>query len=160
MFICKSNSIFKYFSLIILLSISNLSALTQDIELNNMVIFYLENIDSSISKYAYLIAKKPFNFLERKSFNLWLPIQKNIVKNINKERQSAQSFLTSLNQTLEELHHSIVSTSKHSESMSVEFDTLNKSIEDKIKKLNEQTQQATSISSLKELVDNKCWQKE
>jgi TRAP-type uncharacterized transport system substrate-binding protein len=34
MFIYKSNSIFKYFSLIILLSISNLSALTQDIELN------------------------------------------------------------------------------------------------------------------------------
>lgn len=34
MFIYKSNSIFKYFSLIILLSISNLLALTQDIELN------------------------------------------------------------------------------------------------------------------------------
>lgn len=34
MFIYKSNSIFKYFSLIILLSISNLSALTLDIELN------------------------------------------------------------------------------------------------------------------------------
>ncbi|MBQ4798832.1 diguanylate cyclase [Pseudoalteromonas sp. MMG006] len=77
-----------------------------------------------------------------------------VVKNINKERQSAQSFLTSLNQTLEELHHSIVSTSKHSESMSVEFNVLNKSIENKIKNLNEQTQKATSISSLKELVDN------
>ncbi|TMP02564.1 GGDEF domain-containing protein [Pseudoalteromonas sp. S3178] len=77
-----------------------------------------------------------------------------VVKNINKERQSAQSFLTSLNQTLEELHHSIVSTSKHSESMNVEFNILNKSIESKIKNLNEQTQQATSISSLKELVDN------
>ncbi|ATG79976.1 GGDEF domain-containing protein [Pseudoalteromonas sp. B131b] len=77
-----------------------------------------------------------------------------IVKNINKERKSAQSFLSSLNQTLEDLHHSIVSTSKHSKSMGVEFDILNKNIESKIKNLNVQTQNATSISSLKELVDN------
>jgi len=77
-----------------------------------------------------------------------------VVKNISKERKSAQSFLVSLNQTLEDLHNSIISTSKHSESMEVEFDSLNKSIELKIKNLNEQTQKATSISSLKELVDN------
>ena len=77
-----------------------------------------------------------------------------IVKNINKERESAQSFLASLNQTLEELHNSIVSTSKHSQSIGLEFDTLNKNIKDKIKSLNEKTQSATSISSLKELVDN------
>ncbi len=77
-----------------------------------------------------------------------------VVKNISKERQSAQSFLVSLNQTLEELHSSIVSTSQHSKSMGEEFDTLNKRIEGKIKHLNEQTQSATSISSLKELVDN------
>ncbi|GAA59009.1 hypothetical protein P20652_0868 [Pseudoalteromonas sp. BSi20652] len=77
-----------------------------------------------------------------------------VVKNISKERKSAQSFLTSLNQTLEELHHSIVSTSRHSDSIGVEFDSLNKNIERKIKNLNEQTQKATSISSLKELVDN------
>ena len=77
-----------------------------------------------------------------------------VVKNINKERESAQSFLASLNQTLEELHNSIVSTSKHSQSIGLEFDTLNKNIKDKIKSLNEKTQNATSISSLKELVDN------
>lgn len=77
-----------------------------------------------------------------------------VVKNINKERKSAQSFLVSLNQTLEDLHNSIVSTSRHSESISIEFDSLNKSIELKIKNLNKQTQKATSISSLKELVDN------
>lgn len=77
-----------------------------------------------------------------------------VVKNISHERQSAQSFLASLNQTLEELHLSIVSTSKHSKSMGVEFETLNKRIEAKIKKLNTHTQTATSISSLKALVDN------
>ena len=38
--------------------------------------------------------------------------------------------------------------------MGEEFDILNKRIEGKIKHLNEQTQSATSISSLKELVDN------
>jgi diguanylate cyclase (GGDEF)-like protein len=59
----------------------------------------------------------------------------------------------SLNQTIEDLHHSIVSTTKHSESLSAEYDSLNKSIERKIKNLNQQTQQATSISALKELVE-------
>ncbi|WP_331497894.1 diguanylate cyclase [Pseudoalteromonas sp.] len=76
-----------------------------------------------------------------------------ISQNISKERQSAQSFLISLNQTIEDLHHSIVSTTKHSESLSAEYDSLNKSIERKIKNLNQQTQQATSISALKELVE-------
>lgn len=83
-----------------------------------------------------------------------IDIIKVITKNISKERQSAQSFLVSLNQTLEELHHSIVSTSKHSESIGQEFETLNKRIENKIKNLTAQTQNATSISSLKALVDN------
>lgn len=76
-----------------------------------------------------------------------------ITRNMSKERQSAQSFLISLNQTIEDLHHSIVSTSKHSESLSAEYESLNKQIEAKIKNLNTQTQQATSISSLKELVE-------
>ncbi|WP_350594051.1 MULTISPECIES: GGDEF domain-containing protein [unclassified Pseudoalteromonas] len=77
-----------------------------------------------------------------------------IVKNINNERQSAQSFLVSLNKTLEELHHSIFSTSKHSESMGIEFDVLNKRIKTKINNLNEQTKSTTSISSLRKLVDH------
>lgn len=76
-----------------------------------------------------------------------------ITRNMSKERQSAQSFLISLNQTIEDLHHSIVSTSKHSESISAEYDSLNKQIEAKIKNLHTQTQQATSITSLKELVE-------
>lgn len=83
-----------------------------------------------------------------------LDIIRIIANNINKERKSAQSFLVSLNQTLEELHHSIVTTSKHSKSMGQEFDTLNKRIESKIKNLTAQTHEATSISSLKALVDN------
>lgn len=77
-----------------------------------------------------------------------------IANNISKERQSAQGFLVSLNQTLEELHHSILNTSKHSELMGEEFDALNLRIESKIKNLTTQTQNATSISSLKALVDN------
>ena len=77
-----------------------------------------------------------------------------IVESIQVERESAQSFLTSLNQTLEELHRSLVSTSEHSESMNVEFDSINQRIGDKLKSLNTQTKNATSITELKQLVDN------
>ncbi|KKL86258.1 hypothetical protein LCGC14_1946550, partial [marine sediment metagenome] len=83
-----------------------------------------------------------------------IDIIKIVAGNISKERQSAQSFLVSLNQTLEELHHSIVATSKHSEAMGAEFAVLNKRIEGKINNLTIQTQNATSISALKALVDN------
>ncbi|MBE0370073.1 MULTISPECIES: GGDEF domain-containing protein [Pseudoalteromonas] len=76
-----------------------------------------------------------------------------IAKSIARERQSAQGFLVSLNQTLEELHTSIISTTKNSRSMSNELNGLNKQIESKIKNLNEQTQKATSIAELKSLVD-------
>ena len=77
-----------------------------------------------------------------------------IVQSIQVERESAQSFLTSLNQTLEELHRSLVSTSEHSESMNVEFESINQRIGTKLKNLNSQTKSATSITSLKKLVEN------
>ncbi|MCF2855995.1 diguanylate cyclase [Pseudoalteromonas sp. SMS1] len=75
-------------------------------------------------------------------------------KSIARERQSAQGFLVSLNQTLEELHKSIVETTNQSKSVNQEVSALNKRIEEKITKLNVQTQKATSISELKQLVDN------
>ena len=77
-----------------------------------------------------------------------------IVESIQIERESAQSFLTSLNQTLEELHRSIVSTSEHSESMNVECELINQRIGDKLQSLNTQTKNATSITALKQLVEN------
>lgn len=76
-----------------------------------------------------------------------------IIENINLERESAQGFLTSLNQTLEELHRSMTSTSKHSNSMNVEFDVINKKIGEKLSNLSTQTKNATSITSLKQLVE-------
>ena len=76
-----------------------------------------------------------------------------IANSIARERQSAQGFLVSLNQTLEELHASIVSTTNSTKHMSEELSGVNKQIEAKIKLLNEQTQTATSITDLKELVD-------
>ncbi|MCG7547897.1 GGDEF domain-containing protein [Pseudoalteromonas sp. Of7M-16] len=75
-------------------------------------------------------------------------------KSIARERQSAQGFLVSLNQTLEELHKSIVETTNQSKSVNHEVSALNKRIEEKISTLNHQTQQATSITELKQLVDN------
>ncbi|CAM4185636.1 GGDEF domain-containing protein [Pseudoalteromonas byunsanensis] len=76
-----------------------------------------------------------------------------IVKSIARERQSAQGFLVSLNQTLEELNTSIVETTKHSQSVNKQITSLNKRIEEKIHSLNSRTQEATSISELKSLVD-------
>jgi diguanylate cyclase (GGDEF)-like protein len=76
-----------------------------------------------------------------------------IANSIARERQSAQGFLVSLNQTLEELHASILNTTNSTKHMSAELSGLNKQIETKIKLLNEQTQKATSISELKALVD-------
>lgn len=77
-----------------------------------------------------------------------------IVQSIQVERASAQSFLTSLNQTLGELHSSLVSTREHSESMNVEFESINQRIGEKLKNLNTQTNKATSITELKQLVEN------
>lgn len=122
----------------------NLLELANDLVLEDEAIEQIKSIKSSITD------TKTIDGL----LDLAIDIISVVVKNISKERLSAQSFLVSLNQTLEDLHHSIISTSKHSKSMGVEFDSLNKRIESKIKNLNEQTQNATSISSLKELVDN------
>ncbi|WP_419147603.1 GGDEF domain-containing protein [Pseudoalteromonas 'SMAR'] len=77
---------------------------------------------------------------------------------IAKERQSAQGFLVSLNQTLEELHRSVVETTARSKSTSKELATLNERIENKIQTLNEKTQSAQSITELKQLVDNELKQ--
>ncbi|MCG7539419.1 GGDEF domain-containing protein [Pseudoalteromonas sp. CO348] len=81
-------------------------------------------------------------------------IIKIIAQTIAKERQSAQGFLVSLNQTLEELHRSIVETTARSKSTSKELQSLNNKIELKIQNLNQQTQNASSITELKALVDN------
>ncbi|CAH9065191.1 hypothetical protein PSECIP111951_03601 [Pseudoalteromonas holothuriae] len=86
--------------------------------------------------------------------NSALNIIKVIVKSISRERQSAQGFLVSLNQTLEELNSSIVATTKHSQSVNKKITNLNKQIESKIQSLNSRTQKATSISELKSLVDD------
>ncbi|MCF6434393.1 diguanylate cyclase [Pseudoalteromonas sp. MMG022] len=85
--------------------------------------------------------------------NAALSIIRVIVKSIARERQSAQGFLVSLNQTLEELNTSIVETTKHSQNVNKQITNLNKRIEAKINSLNSQTQKATSISELKSLVD-------
>ncbi|BBN83312.1 diguanylate cyclase [Pseudoalteromonas sp. A25] len=85
--------------------------------------------------------------------NSALNIIKVIVKSISRERQSAQGFLVSLNQTLEELNSSIVATTKHSQSVNKQISSLNKQIESKIERLNSHTQKATTISELKSLVD-------
>jgi diguanylate cyclase (GGDEF)-like protein len=85
--------------------------------------------------------------------NAALAIIRVIAKSISRERQSAQGFLVSLNQTLEELNSSILETTKHTQNVNKKLTDLNKQIELKIKNLNAQTQKATSISELKSVVD-------
>ncbi|TMP31717.1 GGDEF domain-containing protein [Pseudoalteromonas rubra] len=79
-------------------------------------------------------------------------------KSIARERQSAQGFLVSLNQTLEELHKSIIDTTSHSKSINKELNALNERIDSKIKRLTENTQKASSIAELKGLVDDELAQ--
>lgn len=47
-----------------------------DSKLNILADKYLKGIDKSLKTYAHLIADRPLKFLEKKSFNLWFPIQK------------------------------------------------------------------------------------
>lgn len=77
-----------------------------------------------------------------------------VVKSITRERQTAQSFLISLNQTLDELNQSIVKTAETSKNVSSALRNLNHQIESKIKNLSNATQSATSIADLKNLVDS------
>ncbi|WP_440056414.1 diguanylate cyclase (plasmid) [Pseudoalteromonas sp. T1lg65] len=77
-----------------------------------------------------------------------------IAQTIAKERQSAQGFLVSLNQTLDELNKSIIETTSRSKTTTKELALLNTKIEEKIQSLNAKTHTATSITELKSIVDN------
>ncbi|CCQ10880.1 GGDEF domain family protein [Pseudoalteromonas luteoviolacea B = ATCC 29581] len=76
-----------------------------------------------------------------------------VVKSIARERQTAQGFLISLNQTLGELNESISQTTAKSKNVNTALLGLNKQIEGKIQNLSSATQTATSINELKALVD-------
>lgn len=53
---------------------------------------YIDGIDKSISSYVDLISNKPLNFLERNSFNLWFPIQKQFAVQISYVRTANRDY--------------------------------------------------------------------
>lgn len=59
---------------------------------------YLEGVDNSIGSYTKLIAKKPFSFLERTSYQLWFPIQKKAAENISHIRTTTRDYHITLEQ--------------------------------------------------------------
>jgi Permuted papain-like amidase enzyme, YaeF/YiiX, C92 family len=52
-------------------------------ELDVLVDKYLSKIDNSVTLYSNLIADKPLNLFEKKSFELWFPVQKEFATNIS-----------------------------------------------------------------------------
>lgn len=75
-----------------------------------------------------------------------------IVKSINEERVSAESFLTKLNTALENAQKTIEATLHSSGQLQQRLGLLNQQIETQIEHLGQQTQQATSLDQLKQLV--------
>ena len=59
---------------------------------------YLKEIDASIASYTHLIANKPLNFLEKNSFRLWFPIQKQSAIQISYVRTASRDYHINANQ--------------------------------------------------------------
>ncbi|MDP4984765.1 GGDEF domain-containing protein [Pseudoalteromonas tunicata] len=78
-----------------------------------------------------------------------------IVATISQERQTAQSFLFAINETLSLLHQTLLDSVNRSKDVGHRMAQLNQKIEDKIYQLNDQSQQANSITELKLIVGKK-----
>ncbi len=84
-----------------------------------------------------------------------LTIIRLVTTHLINERQSAQQFLVTLNDTLSVLHKSLLESLEKNTQFDVEIDALNKTITGKIDQLGEETQAATSIDALKSLISQK-----
>lgn len=61
-------------------------------DLSDLIDLYLQTVDKSLDSYTHLIAKKPLNFLERNSFKLWFPIQKQASIQISYVRTASRDY--------------------------------------------------------------------
>lgn len=75
--------------------------------------------------------------------------------NLSTERQSAQQFLAVFNKNLAELQQTLISTTEEAKQLDGKIANLYKQIDDNINNLSEQTASATSITALKEIVDQR-----
>jgi diguanylate cyclase (GGDEF)-like protein len=78
-----------------------------------------------------------------------------IISSINEERQSAQHFLLKLNDALNSVQNSLVSSLKSTNSIREKMAQLNQQIELQISMLSHETQSATSLEQLQLLVTDK-----
>jgi hypothetical protein len=63
-----------------------------DSELGDLIYRNLTAVDASLGDYAQLIADKPLSFLERNSFKLWFPIQKQSAVQISYVRLTDREY--------------------------------------------------------------------
>lgn len=78
-----------------------------------------------------------------------------IISSINEERQSAQHFLLKLNDALNSVQNSLVSSLKSTNNIREKMALLNQQIEQQISVLSHDTQSATSLEQLQSLVTDK-----
>ena len=78
-----------------------------------------------------------------------------IVATISQERQSAQTFLLAINETLALLHQSLLDSVNRSRDVGHRMAELNQQIDAKITQLNNETQTTNSVTELKKLVGQK-----
>ncbi len=78
-----------------------------------------------------------------------------IISSINEERQSAQHFLLKLNEALSSVQQSLLNSAQNNQSIKEKMQQLNQQIERQIALLGKETQAATSLEQLQQLVTTK-----
>ncbi|PAJ76354.1 GGDEF domain-containing protein [Pseudoalteromonas sp. NBT06-2] len=78
-----------------------------------------------------------------------------IISNISQERDTAQQFLVNVNETLNLLHQTLLDSVQRSKDVGHKMASLNQKIEDKISQLASETEEASTIDSLKIVVGQK-----
>ncbi len=78
-----------------------------------------------------------------------------IICSINEERQSAQHFLLKLNEALSSVQQSLLNSAQNNQSIKEKMQQLNQQIERQIALLGKETQAATSLEQLQQLVTSK-----
>lgn len=78
-----------------------------------------------------------------------------IISSISKERDTAQQFLLNVNETLTLLHQTLLDSVQRSKEVGHKMADLNKKIELKISQLSSETEEASTIDSLKIIVGQK-----
>ncbi|PLX27699.1 hypothetical protein C0583_00465 [Candidatus Parcubacteria bacterium] len=75
-----------------------LSLGSNESEMDQLIKERIKKLDAYFSSYSELIAKKPLNFLEKRSFKFWFPIQKEVAKQLSHINTSTRDYHINLDQ--------------------------------------------------------------